>query len=38
MEVFISDEAFLNLAKPIKAVAHVGFNAGLGLFRVSVAS
>jgi hypothetical protein len=28
--VFISDEAFLNLAKSIKAVAHVGCNAGFG--------
>ena len=28
--MFISDEAFLNLAKPIKAVAHIGCNEGLG--------
>jgi len=28
--VFISDEPFLNLAKPIKAVTHVGCSAGLG--------
>ncbi|MEB5966188.1 MULTISPECIES: hypothetical protein [Comamonas] len=28
--MFISDEAFLNLAKPIKSVAHVGCSAGLG--------
>lgn len=28
--MFIADEPFLNLAKPIKAVAHVGCSAGLG--------
>ena len=28
--MFIADEPFLNLAKPIKAVAHVGRHAGLG--------
>ena len=36
--MFIADSTFWNLAKTIKAVAHIGCNAVLGLFRIWVAN